>query len=373
MNMDWVDKYLSKDHNCLGVYIALLALRFDRRSNYEKIINIDELLNQYKITYNTLLGPENAHQALKISEEFIFEVFNKCPKCLEAKTRFKFLDEIESKYYSIFRKVLYRFVNIYEIPDEYREYFAKILEHVKYGRISAIDRTSSGSVYILRYDLYDVDEPIKNVSEIDRLIPYMYKLGIFKASNTRCIIPAPILEDKFIMKLRGFEFEEYIKGTLSQVSIKHYLTQILTSMKYDVKSNVKMLSYEQEKIDLIASKEIGNNRFIIWILTRWFNMDLTDDKIRKILEMLELHESRPNLVIILCKRCYTNLHKRFNFFIIELGELKVFEDLVDRVRREIFNIFLEISPISRYLDQALSILNELKNMSKYMHSGYLVR
>ena len=218
--LEWVDKYFPKDDiaKCVGTYIALLVLRFERRNNYEKIINIDELLQSIKLNLTLLLGSSAAYRAYISGREFIEELFNKIPEALQASVRFRILEYIESRHYATIRKnYLYLVENeISKISPTSRYVLYRILNDLKYGKIPVIDRTCAGSCYVSRLDISS--RYVKGtVESLNELIDDFAKVGIIKPNYLRMIIPAPLLEDYYIRKLLGSKTMKDLISTIDSI------------------------------------------------------------------------------------------------------------------------------------------------------------
>ncbi len=209
------DRYFIKDDpiKTVASYIALLVLRFERRSNYEKVINIEEIIRPLKTEINILLGPSASFKAYEIATTFLEELFREDPEILEAEKRFRKLEEIESEKYNIIRRHYLSIVenNVKELREHTRLILFKILNDLRYGKIHLIDRTCAGSCYISKIDL--LAKYLGNdINIINEFSENLIKVGILKSNYLRIIIPAPILEETFIKKIIKKEDRELISN-----------------------------------------------------------------------------------------------------------------------------------------------------------------
>ena len=364
-NVDWVNQYLQDKSSIIGVYIALLGLRFERRNNYEKIIDLEELYQQYKTTLSILLNPNEVNKAYLTGLEFLYKIFENCPECLQAKPRFHYLELIESKFYNKFRNAYLEISipKINKIPEYYRTYIARIFEHIKYGRIYNVDRTCVGSVYISRFDFHDPELTNLQSFNIDILIPYLYEIGVIKASDVRCIIPAPLLEYEFIDKLRGIEFY-VIKSQNIDKEIERFMNYLgyITSINHVVKTEFG----EEFVIDIYAFKKLPDFIFRIWIFTKYIQQILTKQIIDKIYEIYVNSIEKPNLIIIICKKIDQKLLKEvenYGFIIIETENvLHDFKTLIKYINLKLMKILLSISNISEVLFSTKDLFKRIEEI-----------
>ncbi len=253
IEISWAEKYFRKDDitRCVGTYIALLVLRFERRSNYEKIIDIDEILQPVKNTLSILLGPSASYRAYMSGRGFIEELFSRDSRILQASIRFKVLEDIESRYYSVIRRnYLYLVENeVDRLPRQVRYILYRVLTDVKYGKLPVIDRTCAGSCYVSRLDI--TSKYVKgSIESLNELIEDFAKAGIIKPSYLRVIIPAPLLEDCYIRRLIGGKQIRDLLSTLDSIfkTFGYYRTAI-----EDVKASIG------DVVKLVYEKKINDN------------------------------------------------------------------------------------------------------------------
>ncbi|NPB00147.1 MAG: hypothetical protein GXO10_02120 [Crenarchaeota archaeon] len=293
---DVADRYFTKDDpvRTIASYIALLVLRFERRSNYEKIINIEEIVKPLKTEINILLGPSASFKAYNIATSFLEELFKEDPEILEAEKRFKKLEEIECDKYNIIRKFYLTIIenNIRELEESTRLILYKILNDVRYGKIHLIDRTCAGSCYISKIDL--LTKYLGNdINIINEFSENLIKIGILKPNYLRIIIPAPVLDSSFIKKMISKDRRELINNiesvlitlgfyrekieSLENFKIIYYVKNIERSIKFRIRIiEVDRLTRDVEKLLNVR----GN------ILTIIITRSIESDKIRNELEQL---------------------------------------------------------------------------------------
>ncbi|NPA70356.1 MAG: hypothetical protein GXO26_06050 [Crenarchaeota archaeon] len=262
------NRYFTKDDpiKTVASYIALLVLRFERRSNYEKIINVEEIIRPLKPEINILLGPSASFKAYETAIMFIEELFKTDPEILEAEKRFKKLEEIECEKYSIIRRHYLTIVenSINELRDPIKFTLFKILNDLRYGKVHLIDRTCAGSCYISKIDLLSRYLE-NNINLINEFSENLIKVGILKSNYLRIIVPAPILEESFIKKIIRREDRELISN---------------------LDSALMMLGFYKEKIESIEEFRIINYVKNIEGSIKFRLRIITTDKVSKSIEKI---------------------------------------------------------------------------------------
>ncbi len=206
LNIEWMQHYLTRDDpvKCLGTYVAMLVLRFERKSNYERVLDFEDILSSTKFTLRELLGPSAAARAYLTGLEFVNELFKRHPEALQAKYRIHLLELAESTFYNAILKS-FNSVIMYEVqkvPEDVRVRVGRFLQEVKYGKVPIIDKTCSGSVYISKVDVASSIIGKNIVSQnVQTISQYLAKVGILKPEYMRIIVPAPALEDSHIRRL----------------------------------------------------------------------------------------------------------------------------------------------------------------------------
>jgi len=208
--MEWFKKeWIDSDAKALGVYIALLYVRFVNLTkstvkNYVKE-EISRVVDKAK----------DRAEAWKSAQEFIESVYSHYPTEYELfkdkKDVNKDLELLERKYYEKFRKACYKYFKL-SITKNYNKEIALILSKIKKD---TYNRTLCGSLHRSLsipsiYELltcnswYDLSED-KRKEEGKRLTPIIDALinsGILWFNG---IIPAPFLEEEFLEKLEKGE------------------------------------------------------------------------------------------------------------------------------------------------------------------------
>ncbi len=318
----------------IASYIALLVLRFERRSNYEKIINVEEIVRPLKTEIALLLGPSQSYRAYITAIEFLERLFKEEPSILEAEKRFRLLEKIESEKYHIIRRHYLTIVesNIHKIQDNIKITLSRMLNDIKYGKIHMIDRTCSGSCYISKIDLLSkyLGNDIRIINEFSENLA---KIGILKPTYLRIIIPAPLLEDSFIRKMiQNRELRNIIETLDSTLLLLGYYRELL-----EKKENIDILQYIKniegttryrlrimitDKLEDNIEKHVKNigNTFNIIIAKH-----LTTENIRRKLEEI-------GVPVIVCEDYNPKyISEKIIRILLEISSLKYLKDIKDLI------------------------------------------
>ena len=195
--MEWFKKeWLDSNAGTLGIYLALLYIRFTKLSK-------NVVKNDIRREINRLLSRDDRDRAWRSARDFIERVY------LYYGDRNGFLtsdylnfdlEDIERKYYESFKNACYRYLK-YDLIKNYNKEVALLLREFKRNYI---DRTSYGS--IRSYNLFykkDLEFIIKNT---------LINSGIMWFNE---IIPAPYLENEFLERLERNE-EIIVKNTIKE-------------------------------------------------------------------------------------------------------------------------------------------------------------
>ncbi len=201
--LSWFGKeWIDNDAKALGVYIALLILRFRVRYGTDiPVLCREEGLMEARLEpyLSIFLKDEKLIEAVDAGKELL--------KALVEHTSFyeyeEVLDIIELDFYEILKEVYLRHVNRKEIAVKISDYDAAapfirtFLSDVSSSRFSKGKITSAGSSILLTpfsdlMELYGLSE-----EEVHRLLEILRLSGIMFFD----IIPAPVLEKEFIESL----------------------------------------------------------------------------------------------------------------------------------------------------------------------------
>jgi serine/threonine-protein kinase len=223
----WIKDLISTDEKALGVYLAVLHLRFS--GDFESISQFEQLTNRYIISgFQSDLEIElivrKAHgevEVFKTTETFdafvtFFKKFTKYVKTdlvLNAKRRNVLLERIEAEFFKTFAKAYKKlWLRLNRIPSEYRKTTALLLRKIRSREIEVFDETISGTVRIIPIPikeegvlLEDVLKPLNlPMNKINEFKQYMSVSNILDA----LIIPAPCFMDDVLRFLEEGVVEE---------------------------------------------------------------------------------------------------------------------------------------------------------------------
>ena len=223
----WIKDLISTDEKALGVYLAVLDLRFIYSTkDFESTSHFEQLINQYNIPIFQLeLEAELLERKLHGEVEVFIttETFNafvtffkkitkyvKTDLVLNAKSRNVLLERIEAEFFETFAKAYKKlWLRLDRIPSEYRKTTALLLRKIRSREIEVFDETISGSVRIFPSGeegvLLDVLKSLNlPMNKIDEFKLYMVKSYIMRPP----IIPAPCFMDDVLRFLGEGVVEE---------------------------------------------------------------------------------------------------------------------------------------------------------------------
>jgi len=202
MNLWFKEEWLNSDAGALGIYLALLYIRF---TNW---LSKSTIKNDVNKEIERLLSKEDRHDAWKSAKEFIDNVYSYYPTdeygYIKSDDLIFDLDALEQKYWEKFKYACYKYLR-YNIIKGYNKgkEIAMILRILR--RVSkkiGSDKSICGSVKIL--SLSKIDDLLVEILskekkvELLRVKEALLKSGIIWFNR---IIPAPYLMDEFLNNL----------------------------------------------------------------------------------------------------------------------------------------------------------------------------
>ncbi len=339
MNIEWMSKYFQRDDpvKTIGTYVSLLILRFERKSNYERVLDFEEIIAGSKLTLRELLGPSASAKAYLTGLEFVNELFRKHPEALQAKYRQHLLEYAESVYYPTICRHYFSVLDVEmdKVPYEIRIRIGRVLQDLKYGKIPTIDKTCSGSLYVSKVDLatHVIGRYITS-GEIQNIVPHMAKLGIIKPEYMRIIIPAPLLEERNIKKLLS------VPNKVAEDLINE-LSNVLALMGYTITDDTVLIHSTYSLRVVTFEKCRRRLRFRIGIVANT-EIILNKELYNKILSLKSQQEHCITFIIV--KNTDVDMINRSNggVAIIQVGDVDK-RHLSQYVKQEIVKTLLEIS------------------------------
>jgi hypothetical protein len=227
----WIKDLNSTDAKALGVYQAVLILRFIYFAlDFESISDFEQLFNQYSIPLfrskleleliGRKLHGEEVFNSTETFDAFVtfFKKFTKYVKTdlvLNAKSRNVLLERIEAEFFETFAKAYKKlWLHLDRIPSEYRKTTALLLRKIRSREIEVFDETISGSVriYPLEEESVLLEDVLKSLmkslnlpmNKIDEFKQYIIESNIMEPP----IISAPCFMDDVLRFLEGGVVEE---------------------------------------------------------------------------------------------------------------------------------------------------------------------
>ncbi len=353
LDLSWTSPYFRDPVSALGSYTALLLLRFERRSNYERVFNIDEFLSQAKSSLRNLLGSSAADRAYESGVRFLEDFFRHFPEALQAKPRARLLEAIESFHYDTLRRYYLASIisEVSKLERHEKFLLCRIVESIRSGKVPLIDRTSCGSTYMLKVDLLYHAAGVRDVEHVAELQYILACSGVLLPEYTRIIVPAPLTDNLFLRQLtrtdRELELTQTVTRRLAALGYTYCRTYSLAS------ATGKMLVLELRK--KILGKYSAHIR--IYIAPR---QEIDTPSYTKILQDTNT-PPRPNLSIVICKSVSENVRRclteQAGVIAIELGDVDT-DKARTYIAETIVKILLEFSATSA-LHETLSFLQDL--------------
>jgi hypothetical protein len=203
-DISWVKNLISTDAKALGVYIAILWLRFIFSNS--KSMNIEDYPFFEKTMKNFLaLYPIGKFrlEVFEAAKTFFNQFFTRYgSKASEEVSRNSLLEQIEGEFFETFAKAYRKFLKIDEIPRTYRERIALLLRKIRSREIYINDTTIMGSIVISRSRINEYLKSLK-LKEDEIAIPHQYlvKSGFALPAFSDHIIPVPCFMDDVLRLL----------------------------------------------------------------------------------------------------------------------------------------------------------------------------
>uniref|UniRef100_A0A7J2TGI3 Uncharacterized protein n=1 Tax=Archaeoglobus fulgidus TaxID=2234 RepID=A0A7J2TGI3_ARCFL len=196
----WIKDLLDRDLKIVGVYLALVCLRFLERDNYytNTIPSGKFLIDLWKNYYTQYFGKDEIKEAIEAGETFIDRLFEH-ERALNPDSRNLVLDLIEREFYDKFSLAFGKYLRLDIIIPEFRPMIRSLLQDITSGSYYIEDETLSGS-RLVRLPTDDLEKKYGiKWKRIERLISGS-GLAIY-ASFNYFIFPASSLSEDTIYRL----------------------------------------------------------------------------------------------------------------------------------------------------------------------------
>jgi hypothetical protein len=200
----WMKDLLDKDSRIMGVYLALLCLRFLKRDDdyTDAIPSGKDFINRayyswdrYYIQY---FGKNEIEEAIEAGEAFIDRLFEH-ERVLNSASRNLILDLIERDFYYEFSSAFKKYLKLDLIIPEFRQIIQNLLQDVIAGSYKIIDETLSGSRLV---EMTEDDLKKYGIRKIGQLI---LGSGFAIGYANYYIFPAPSLSEDTIHRLTDLQ------------------------------------------------------------------------------------------------------------------------------------------------------------------------
>jgi len=352
--MEWFrEEWLNSDAGALGVYLALLYIRFENHSKKWVKEKVSEEINKFSLT------GKDKDEALRFTMEFIESIYSHYPinndngyfankKLVNAD-----LELLEEKYYERFKKACYKYFKQNIIKNYYNREIALFLKGVKE---KGFDKTACGSIHnvVVLYYIMDYVEDDKKAEAIEQALIDSRIVWFNK------IIPAPYLDDEFLTKL---EKEDILESIVAEV---------LEKFGFNVKVNAELESKKGKKmrVDVWGFKTIEDIKYYVYASCKnWknkINEDVIFSEIGKITNLVQY----PHLKILICNKLADSAREialKGGFIVIELKE-KANSENIEEITKLIYNylnkLFTGIAPpeLQRIAKKTKDITEKLKSL-----------
>jgi len=347
----WVEDLLDKDSRVMGVYLALLCLRFFRgEENYPIAPNASELFYSpdfRKVYIQYFGGKPEAVEATEAGRTFIERLFSNEKEALNSLSRNRILEQIEAAFYQKFLSSFIKYVELDQIPAEFRNIMQKFLYNLAAGFYGA--KTAAGSVATYLWDDDLMRYEGLSSENARKLREYLTLCKLAFAYYTRSgylhIFPAVTLSNEVITKLveapqpEAPEVEPTITPLVSKAFIgvkpsrevlEGITAKVLEDLGFKSYTNAKLPSRGGEvEVDVWGFKNIGDLQFRVYISCKnWdkgVDRQVVDQEFGRTLQLTQV----PHLRILIAKELTDPARKAAlddGFFIIELGEKALVEN-----------------------------------------------
>ena len=322
MLFQWLSSELSRlnDNEIFALYIGILQFRFlGKDLNFMKNPTFQDLITILdKNPYSRLLSNGNVSKCYDRVIEFINKFFELNDDFKNSIYRNYILEEIEAKFYNIFKNVYVKNLKLNSLDDKIEKVLPKFLDDLSNRKIHIADSTLIGTISIPEFEIENYFPKIDHYKLVQQLLysgitPFGY--GIY------LVFPKPVIEKDFInyLKLRFlFDIQRIEKLSINE------LIEIL--LKYSTSN------YAKTNDMYIVNTRIEDINTNIVLLTKFSDRILKIDDVDEILNSFKKFEY-SNFKILICKDVENSeVFNKLGLFNIQLltydNKLELFSRLV---------------------------------------------
>jgi predicted RecB family endonuclease len=376
----WIDKDLiDTDPKAMGVYLALLYLRLQKRETFTAKPSGLDIMNEPKaqvlFAFYLVGKGEDMRIAFDAAVTFIDRLFTH-ENVLERQKRDSVLEDIECRYYPKFVSAFKKYLRLNAISEELRRMAKNVLLDVR-SQLYVKAITRCGTVEVSGYSLeWNINKyyGMKD-EEVKKLVSNLIKSGLiyqeYYLSYTTFIIPSPCLSDEIIeLVVKGGvkpevkpptpspmvpiseRVENLVRARPSREVLEGIVASVLENLGFRVSTNVKLEARRGSpiEVDVWAQRMIGRTRFSIYVSCKnWdgaVDRSVVDEEAGRIINLRDI----PQLKVLVARELTEpakEAAEAYGFMVIELGrkaEAENSKEIYEIVYRAFNELFTAIAP-----------------------------
>jgi hypothetical protein len=378
----WIEDLIDRDPKAMGVYLALLYLRFWKDVALKTKLSGMDTLNEdeaRRLFAFYLAGKgEDVKDAFNVAVAFIDRLFDKGGEnILDHKRRNSVLEDIECRYYNRFTSAFKKYLRFNAIQEEFREMVKRVMLDVR-SQLYTKTMTRCGTVWMNRFDLEDTIKKLYGIKdeEVGKLILNLIRSGLVYPGVTLgypnvVLIPAPCISDEVMELIMRREVkpevkpptpppiipppvrvENLIRAKPSREVLEGIVASVLEDLGFKVSTNVRLEARRGSpiEVDVWAQRVIGRTRFSIYVSCKnWdraVDRSVVDEEAGRVINLRDI----PQLKVLIAKELTEPAREAAEadgFMVIELGgkaEAENSKEIYEIVYRAFNELFTAIAP-----------------------------
>jgi hypothetical protein len=378
----WIEREIDTDPKAMGIYLALLYLRFWKDVTLKTKISGLDALNEdeaQRLFAFYLAGKgEDVKEAFNAAVSFIDRLFDKGGEnILDYKNRRFILEDIECRYYNRFTSAFKKYLRLNAIQEEFREMVKRVMLDVR-SQLYTKTMTRCGTVWMNRFDLEDTIKKLYGIKdeEVGKLILNLIRSGLVYPGVTLgypnvVLIPAPCISDEVMELIMRREVkpevkpptpppiipppvrvENLIRAKPSREVLEGIVASVLEDLGFKVSTNVRLEARRGSpiEVDVWAQRVIGRTRFSIYVSCKnWdraVDRSVVDEEAGRVINLRDI----PQLKVLIAKELTEPAREAAEadgFMVIELGgkaEAENSKEIYEIVYRAFNELFTAIAP-----------------------------
>jgi hypothetical protein len=401
----WIEDLIDTDPKAMGVYLALLYLRFQKDITLKTKLSGMDTLNEdeaRRLLAFYLAGKgEDVKEAFNAAVAFIDRLFDKGGEnILDFKKRNSVLEDIECRYYSRFTSAFKKYLRLNTIQEEFREMVKRVMLDIR-SQLYTKPMTRCGTVRMYQSDLWDNIKKLYGIKdeEVEKLILNLIRSGLiylYSYYAAYVLIPAPCISDEVMELIVGREVkpeavkpptplpvvppsppkrvENLIRARPSREILEGIVASVLEDLGFRVSTNVRMEARRGSpiEVDVWAQRMIGRTRFSIYVSCKnWdraVDRSVIDEEAGRVMNLRDI----PQLKVLIAKELTEPAREAAEadgFMVIELGrkaEAENSKEIYEIVYKAFNELFTAIAPprLREIADRLAEIRENLRRVEE---------